>query len=58
MDAPSFASKLYLADIVRLHTYIRSLKLACVDAAIMGYLRGQLYMLYVELRQDSYQHVE
>ena len=30
MDSPSFASKLYLADMVRLHTYIRPLKLAYI----------------------------
>jgi len=32
MDSPSFASKLYLADMARLHTYIRPLELAYVDA--------------------------
>jgi len=30
MDSSSFASKLYLADMARLHTYIRPLKLAYV----------------------------
>jgi hypothetical protein len=30
VDSSSFASKLYLADMARLHTYIRPLKLAYV----------------------------
>ena len=30
MDSSSFASKLYLADMARLHTYIRPLKLAFI----------------------------
>ncbi len=42
MDSPSFASKLYLADMARLHTYIRPLKLAYVYRcrAIMVYSRA------------------
>ena len=32
LDSSSFASNLCLADMVRLHTYIRPLKLAYIDA--------------------------